>query len=183
MVHFFRGDHRRALRVLHEAAAPPEWQWPATSNINGVAAPNYISLSGQRITGGVSGNNPISPYSFNIGFNHEYPLGAIFRDFGPGYAVPVTLFSYANAAWRYKAQLSSPVSIYYLAQPTYTLLNAGVGLKTDDERYSFNFWVKNLFDERVLLAQSFGNPTTAPSLTFDATNPRTFGATLRVKLY
>jgi iron complex outermembrane receptor protein len=44
-------------------------------------------------------------------------------------------------------------------------------------------FVRNLLDERIIIAQSFGNPTTAPSLTFSANNPRTFGATLRIKLY
>ncbi|WP_442755743.1 TonB-dependent receptor [Methylocystis sp. JAN1] len=178
----FSGAYTNAMYVDYAKAAPPaEFQWPAGSNINGFAAPAVMSLSGHSITGGVSGNNPVAPYSFNVGFNHEYPLGSFFRD--AGYAGPVTLFSYANAAWRARTQLSNPLSIYPLFMPAYAILNAGVGLKTDDETYSFNLWVRNLLDERIIIAQSYGTPTTASSLTFDAYNPRTFGATLRVKLY
>lgn len=178
----YSGAYTRAQYIDYEKAAPPsEWQWPAANNIGGYASPAYIPLTGHSITGGVSGNNPVAPFSFNIGFNHEYPLGSFFRD--AGYAGPVTLFSYANAAWRAKTQLSSPVSVYYLYMPSYTILNAGVGLKTDDETYSFNLWVRNLANDRIVIAQSVGNPTTATSLTYDAYNPRTFGATLRVKLY
>jgi iron complex outermembrane receptor protein len=178
----FAGAYTDARYVDYEKAAPPqEWTWPAASNINGVAAPAFISLSGKRITGGVSGNNPVAPVSFNVGFNHEYPLGPFLS--GVGYAGPVTLFSYANAAWRAKTSLSSPVSVYPIYQAPYALVNAGVGLKTDDDVYSFNLWVRNLLDERVFIASTIGSPTAAPSVTFAADNPRTFGATLRVKLY
>jgi len=178
----FSGAYTNAMYVDYAKAAPPaEFQWPAANNIKGFGAPAYMSLSGHSITGGVSGNNPVAPYSFNVGFNHEYPLGSFFRD--AGYAGPVTLFSYANAAWRARTQLSNPLSIYPLFMPAYAILNAGVGLKTDDETYSVNLWVRNLLDERIIIAQSYGTATTQSSLTFDAYNPRTFGATLRVKLY
>jgi iron complex outermembrane receptor protein len=180
----FSGAYTNAMYIDYAKAAPsPEFQWPASANINGVAAPAYQDLSGHSITGGVSGNNPVSPFSFNVGFNHEYPIGSFFREFG--YAGPVTLFSYANASWKSRSQLSNPLSIYSLYMPAYTIVNAGVGLKTDDETYSFNLWVRNLVDERVIVAQSLGNPTTASSVTFGPSsyNPRTFGATLRVKLY
>jgi iron complex outermembrane receptor protein len=172
-----------------KAAAPAEWLWPTSANINGVAAPLSVSLSGQRITGGVSGNNPVSPYSFNLGVNYEHPLGPAFRDLGPWFDQPVTAFGYANVAWQYKTQLSHPLSIYPLFQPSYALVNFGFGLRTDDDRYSLSFWAKNIFDERYLVAQTFYGPTgngatvQPSSLTFGANNPRTFGATLRVKLY
>ncbi len=184
----FSGAYTNAMYVDYaKAAAPNDFLWTAAANngafVSGLAASPYISLSGHSITGGVSGNNPISPVSFNVGYNHEYPLGSFFRD--AGYTGPVTLFSYANASWKSTSQLSNPLSIYYLYQPAYTIVNAGVGLKTDDETYSFNLWVRNLADSRVLLAQSVGNPTTTQTVTFGPSsyNPRTFGATLRVKLY
>jgi iron complex outermembrane receptor protein len=180
----FSGALTQARYINYEkAAAPSEWLWPASANINGVAAPLSVSLSGQRITGGVSGNNPVAPYSFNIGANYEHPLGPIFRDIGPGFDQPVTAFGYVNVAWQYKTQLSNPLSIYPLFQPSYALVNFGFGLRTDDDRYSLSFWAKNVFDERYLIAQAVGNPTTLPSITFGANNPRTFGGTLRVKLY
>lgn len=177
----FSGALTDARYVNYEkAATPTEWAWPASA---GPGAPPYVNLSGQRITGGVSGNNPVAPYSFNVGFNYEHPLGAIFRDSGPGWEAPVSLFTYGNLSWKYKTQLSNPLSIYPLFQPSYALVNAGVGLKTDDDRYSLHVWVKNLFDERYVTAANIGSPTAAPTVTFGEGNPRTFGGTLRVKLY
>lgn len=181
----FSGAYTNAQYVDFPKASPsPEFLWPASSNIGGVAAPAYMSLSGHSITGGVSGNNPVAPFSFNLGFNHEYPLGAIFRDVG--YTGPVTLFSYSNAAWRARTQLSNPLSVYPLFMPAYAIWNAGVGLKTDDDVYSLNLWVRNLLDERIIVAQTIASTGLSPSpstVTFDAYNPRTFGATLRIKLY
>jgi iron complex outermembrane recepter protein len=171
-----------------KAAVPADWGWPASANVNGVGAPLYVNLSGQRITGGVSGNNPVAPYSFNVGFNYEHPLGNIFKDFGPGFDAPVTLFTYGNLSWKFKTQLSNPLSSYSIFQPAYSLVNAGLGLKTDDERYSLHVWVKNLFDERYVTATGLNTGSTGTSgsgttVTFGDGNPRTFGGTLRVKLY
>jgi iron complex outermembrane receptor protein len=181
----FAGAYTNAQYVDYaKAAAPAEWLWPASSNVNGAPAPLYMSLSGHSITGGVSGNNPVAPVSGNVGFNHEYPLGPVLRDYG--FAGPVTLFSYSNAAWSAKTQLSNPNSVYPLFMPAYAIWNAGVGLKTDDEGYSFNLWVRNLLNERVFIAQTVGSGGSNGSfstVTFSALNPRTFGATLRIKLY
>ena len=33
------------------AAPPPDWLWPASANVNGVAAPLFVNLSGRRISG------------------------------------------------------------------------------------------------------------------------------------
>jgi len=168
-----------------KAAAPSDWTWPASA---GGGAPPYVILSGQRITGGVSGNNPVAPYSFNVGFNYEHPLGNVFKEFGPGFDTPVSLFTYGNLSWKYKTQLSNPYSTYAVFQPSYSLVNAGVGLKTDDDRYSLHVWVKNLFDERYVTQTTFSSASTGSSssgtvATFGDGNPRTFGGTLRVKLY
>ena len=177
----FSGAATQARYIDYQkAATPTEWAWPASA---GGGAPAYVNLSGQRITGGVSGNNGVSPYSLNIGFNYEHPLGNYFKDFGPAFNQPVSLFTYGNLAWKYKIQLSNPLSIYPLFQPSYAIVNAGVGLKTDDERYSFNLWVKNLFDERYVTARTIGSPTAASTVSFGEASPRTFGGTLRVKLF
>jgi iron complex outermembrane receptor protein len=164
-----------------QAAPPNDWLWPASSNVNGIAAPLFVNLSGQRVTSGVSGNAPFSPYSFNIGATYEHPLGAAFKDYG--YGLPVSAFGYANLTWRYRSQLSEPYSLYYLEQPSYSLINAGIGLKTDDGRYSANLWVKNLADARYLIGAGIGNNTSPGYVTFGEANPRTFGGTLSVKLY
>ncbi len=107
------------------------------------SAPLSVDLSGQRITGGVSGNSPVAPYSFNIGANYEHPLGRIFEGLGGVADVPVTAFVYGNLAWKYKTQLSQPGSFYSVFQPSYSIVNFGIGLRTDDDRYSLHFWAKN----------------------------------------
>jgi len=168
-----------------KAADPTDVAWPASANIAGVGAPLFVNLSGQRITGGVSGNNPVAPFSFNVGFNYEHPLGNALSGFGLGswFDKPVSAFGYGNLAWKYRTQLSAPLSLYYLEQPSYTLVNAGLGLKADDESWTLYAWTKNLFDERYLTAATVGSPTAQASSTFGDGSPRTFGGTLRVKLY
>jgi iron complex outermembrane recepter protein len=165
------------------AAPPPDWTWPASANVNGVASPLSVSLSGQRITGGVAGNNPVAPYSLNLGANYEQPLGRAFGNLGAWADVPVTAFTYGNLAWRYKTQLSEPLSIYPVFQPSYAIVNFGLGLKTDDEKYSVTFWAKNLFNTRYVTAQTIGSNTAAQTITFGDNAFRWIGATLRVKLY
>jgi len=46
---------------------------------------------------------------------------------------------------------SSPILVadQYWQSP-YTIVNAGVGLRTDDKRYALELWVKNLFDTRYI---------------------------------
>jgi iron complex outermembrane receptor protein len=178
----FSGAATDARYVSYPQATPStDWQWPAGSNINGISAPLYVNLSGQRMTSGVTGNSAFSPYSFNVGFNYEHPLGRALANWG--YDKPVTVFGYSNLVWKYKTQLSEEFSNYFQQQPSYSLINAGIGLKTDDGRYSFNLWVKNLADTRYIIGQSIGSPSAAGSVSFGEQDPRTFGGTLRVKLY
>ncbi|MGA8172045.1 MAG: TonB-dependent receptor [Methylocystis sp.] len=165
------------------AAPPPDWTWPASANANGVAAPLFVNLSGQRITGGTAGNAPVAPYSFNIGANYEHPLGNAFKELGAWANVPVSAFGYTNVAWKYKEQLNEPGSIYSVTQPSFTIVNLGIGLKTDDDRWSLHFFVKNLFDTRYVIAQTIGSQTSAQTATFGENAFRWFGGTLRVKLY
>jgi iron complex outermembrane receptor protein len=165
------------------AAPPPDWTWPKAANIAGVGAPTYVSLSGQRITGGVAGNNPVAPYSFNFGANYEYPLGRALAPLGQWADQPVSLFTYTNVAFRWKTQLSEPLSLYSVFQPTYAIVNFGIGLKTDDDRWSLHFFAKNLFDTRYVIAQTIGSNTAPQTVTFGDNAFRWIGATLRVKLY
>ena len=95
----------------------------------------------------------------------------------------MTAFTYGNVAWKYKTQLSEPLSLYPVFQPSYALVNFGIGLKTDDDKYSLHFWAKNLLDTRYVTAQTIGTATAAQTVTFGDNAFRTFGAALRVKLY
>ncbi|TDX62713.1 iron complex outermembrane receptor protein [Methylosinus sp. sav-2] len=178
------GALTEARYINYKNAAPaPDWTWPTSANVNGVSAPLSVDLSGQRITGGVSGNSPVAPYSFNIGANYEHPLGRIFEGLGGVADVPVTAFVYGNLAWKYKTQLSQPGSLYSVFQPSYSVVNFGIGLRTDDDRYSLHFWAKNLFDQRYVVAQTIGTSTAAQTVTFGDNAFRAYGATLKVKLY
>ena len=165
------------------AAPPPDWQWPASANVNGVAAPLYVNLSGQRITGGTAGNAPVAPYSFNVGANYERPLGNAFKEWGAWADTPVSATGYFNVAWKYKEQLNEPLSIYPVTQPSFAIVNAGIGIKTDDDKYSLQFFVRNLFDTRYVIAQTIGTQTAPQTVTFGENAFRWFGGTLRVKLY
>lgn len=145
---------------------PPDWSFPGS--------PGSLSLSGTRANG-------VAPLSFNVGFNYEHPLGNIFRGFGPEFDQPVTAYTYANASWKDTTTFSNPWSIYKLEQRPYTIVNLGIGLRTDDDKYNLFFWAKNLFDERWLTSK-FVQVGNAPGYqTFG--DPRWFGGTLRVKLY
>ena len=67
--------------------------------------------------------------------------------------------------------------------PAGSIVNLGIGLKTDDDRWSLNFYVRNLFDTRYVSAQTIGSQTAAQTITFGDNAFRWFGGTLRVKLY
>jgi iron complex outermembrane receptor protein len=142
---------------------PPEWRF--------AGAPASLDFSGTKATG-------VSPLSFNIGFTYDQPLGAAFA--GAGFDQPVTAYTYANAAWKDTTPFSTPWSLYKIDQRPYTLVNFGVGLRTDDDRYNVFFWVKNLFDERYRTNISVSTGGAPNTQTFG--DPRWFGGTLRVRL-
>ena len=63
-------------------------------------------------------------------------------------------------------------------------MNAGIGLRTDDKRYSLELWVKNLFDTRYIAPNGSwtqGTATAPASFTLQA-QPRYFGLTFRAQL-
>ncbi|MBY6242242.1 TonB-dependent receptor [Methylosinus sp. Sm6] len=149
-------DHKKGPR-------PADWQF--------TGAPAFLDLSGTKATG-------VSPLSFNVGFSYDHPLGAAFRD--AGFDQPVTAYTYVNAAWKDTTPFTTPWSIYKLEQRPYTLVNAGIGVRTDDDRYNLFFWVKNLFDERYRTNIAMSTGSSPNSMNFG--DPRWFGGTLRVKL-
>jgi iron complex outermembrane receptor protein len=165
------------------AAPPPDWTWPKSANVFNIASPLFVNLSGQRITGGTAGNNPVAPYSFNIGANYEHPLGRAFQSLGTWADRAVSAFGYTNVSWKYKTQLNEPLSIYPVTQPSYAVVNVGFGLKSDDEKYTVEVWAKNLFDTRYVTAQTIGSNIAARTITFGDNAFRWYGGTLRVKLY
>ncbi|WP_084570533.1 TonB-dependent receptor [Methylosinus sp. PW1] len=171
----FNGAYTDARYVdFPNAPVPDDWNW-------GKTAPLYLSLSNTRFTN-------LPKWTFNIGADYSHPLGRIFSDFGPWADQPLTAFGYVNLAWSDKYQLTNPWSVFQYWQPAYSIVNAGLGLRTADERYSLQLWAKNLFDTRYIPAQPTGGGWTAGTPTAPASyqlqdHPRYFGGTLRVTLY
>lgn len=167
----FSGAYTEARWLDFDNAPPPEdWLWTTGP----LRAPQTLSRTNTRWEG-------LPLWSYNIGFNYEQPLGSYFRDLGDWANRPVTGFVYSNLAWRDKALLTDPHSVFrYWAKP-YALVNFGFGLRTDDERYSLTFWSKNIFDERPVTSWSPGSPS-APATIGLPFEPRTFGASVLVKL-
>jgi len=129
--------------------------------------------------------------AFSVGAVYEHPLGAAFANFGEWANRSVTAFGYVNANWQDRVQFTSPLEPIQYWQPPYTIVNVGVGLRTDDDRYTFSLWAKNLLDRRELAntnsttttsSWTQGNATTPATIGLTQT-PRAFGGSLLVKLY
>jgi iron complex outermembrane receptor protein len=173
----FNGAFTDARYVDFPNAAPPaDWIWPTPSPAPAgfIAPPLTLSRSNSRWEN-------LPKWAFNIGANYSAPIGAPFRGAGGWWETPLTAFGYANLAWQDKMQLTNPWSVFQYWQPAYSIVNAGVGIRTDDERYSFNLWAKNVFDTRYITAWSPGNSSTPANVTLQR-QPRTFGGTLRIVL-
>ncbi len=142
--------------------------------------PASINLSNTRMTG-------IPWWTFNVGLDYSHPVGQVFQYFG-GLAHDhgawtlrsFTAFTYANLDWFNHEQLTNPRSVYQYWQPAYALVNAGVGLRTDDDNYAFTLWVKNATNVRPYTAFTVGNSTTPAAVGLTEQGPRYFGASLLV---
>ena len=145
-----------------------------------VRPPLEISRSNSRFT-----NLPV--YSFNVGFNYERKLGRLFDGLGDWADQPVTGFVYSNVAWQDKSLVTDPYAVFQYWQPAYALVNAGFGVRTDDDRYSLNVWAKNLTNQRPLISPGdFAiNPgtATAPATYNFYRFPQAIGGTFRIKFY
>ena len=95
-----------------------------------------------------------------------------------------TAYGWWNFAFFDKIQYTNPWSLIQYWQSPYTIVNAGVGLRTDDKRYALELWVKNLFDTRYIAPNGTwtqGTATAPASFTLQA-QPRYFGLTFRAQL-
>ncbi|WP_084570385.1 TonB-dependent receptor [Methylosinus sp. PW1] len=174
----FNGAYTEARYIDYANAAPPaDWIWstPSPTPVGFIRAPLTLSRSNSRWEN-------LPKWAVNIGATYDHPLGPALRDLGPFWDRPVTAFGYANLAWQDRTQLTSPWSVRQYWQPAYSIVNAGLGLRTDDERYSLSIWAKNVFDQRYITAWSPGSSTTATTIQLQDF-PRSVGGTLLVKLY
>jgi iron complex outermembrane receptor protein len=162
-----------------DAGSPTDWSWSSGPFI----APRQLSLSNTRWTG-------VPLWTFNIGANYERPLGRLFANvgdfsslgsFGDWAGKPFTAFGYFNVNWQDKTQLTNPWSLLQYWQGSYAIVNAGVGVRTDDDRYSLSFWAKNIGDERPFNSWDTGTAT-VPARVGLTRWPATFGGAIRVKI-
>lgn len=171
----FNGAFSDARWVSYPDAAPPsDWLWPASLNNGGPKAPLMLSRSNTRW-------EKVPMWTFNIGANYEQPIGPAFADFGDWARQPVTAFGYVNVSWQSKTQLTDPNSIFQYWQDAYAIVNAGAGLRTDDNNYTVTLWGKNLTNELPYNAWSPGDASTPANVGITRW-PRTYGASLRVRI-
>lgn len=171
----FNGAYTEARYIDYEnAAPPPDWNWPTPNQAPAgfIKAPASLSRSNTRWEN-------LPKWAFNLGANYSHPLSEIFEAFDPNWNRPVSAFGYVNAAWQDKTQLTDPNSIIQYWQPAYTIVNTGLGVRTDDERYSLWFWAKNVFDKRYITSWSPGSAS-AQAMIGVQSAPRYFGGTFRV---
>jgi iron complex outermembrane receptor protein len=128
---------------------------PKTSDLSGLDIPN------------------VSPWSINAGVNFDKPIGQI-------QGQDVALFGFVNEAVTGKTRYTDAGSTIWLGQKTYGLTNASIGIRRLDDRLSVSAWVKNLFDVKYTNNKTLGSTNTAP--TWLSGDPRTFGATVSVRL-
>jgi iron complex outermembrane receptor protein len=165
-----------------DAPLDAAWTWSAiaaTGPFAGLPAPTQVSRSNTRFNG-------VPAFSFNAGVNYEKKLGRLFEGNGEWWTGPLTGFAYANVAWLDKTLVTNPDAVFRYWQPAYAITNLGFGLKTEDERYSLNVWVKNLTNQLPIISNGVAidpGTATAPATLNFYRFPRTIGGTLRISLY
>lgn len=86
---------------------------------------------------------------------------------------------YGRADWNYRSSFNAASTLSaYGRIPSYGLLNARLGIRTSDGQIDLAFWARNLLDKKYYLGR---NASTFGLLTATAGDPRTAGATIRVK--
>jgi len=177
----FNGAYTDARYIDYpNSGVPGDWNW--TSNVptplGVVSKPTYLPLSNSRFTG-------LPKWTFNLGANYEHKVGKVLESVGGFWGEQdYTAYGYWNLAFNDRIQYTNPWSLIQYWQPVYTIVNAGVGLRTDDKRYSLELWVKNLFDTRYISPNgswSQGSATAPASFSIQA-QPRYFGLTFRAQL-
>ena len=118
-------------------------------------------LSGQRLPG-------VSRFAYSLAADLARPVGS-------------ELEAYGHADWIYRSSFnSSATNSIYGVVPAYGLLNGRIGLRTADGKYDFALWARNLANKNYYVSRGAGN--NYGLITAAVGDPRTFGATLRVKL-
>lgn len=89
--------------------------------------------------------------------------------------------AYAHADWLHRSSFnSSGTNSIYAVVPAYGVLNGRIGLRTAGGKYDFSLWARNLANRNYYVSRGASN--NYGLITAALGDPRTFGATLRVKL-
>jgi iron complex outermembrane receptor protein len=145
------------------------WNFPSAAPAADYAAvypTAQVNLSHTRIPN-------VTPYTFIIGVNYEKPLGEYFGANLKGYV-------YVNEAFKSTTLFSvTNYTHLFLQQGSYSLLSAGLGVKTTDEKYDLAIWGKNLGNVRAMTTQSLSTNVSLGGVSY--VEPLTVGATFRTK--
>jgi iron complex outermembrane receptor protein len=159
------------LWINWAAAYNGAWYWdfpdaaPA-ADYSAVYPTALLNLSHQRIPN-------VTPYTFVIGFNYEQNIG---EHFGAN----LKAYGYVNEAFKSTTFFNVPSYTHlFLQQGSYSLLSAGAGVKTLDEKYDLAVWAKNLGNVRAVTAQTLSTNVALGGVSL--VEPLTVGATLRTK--
>ncbi len=126
-----------------------------TSNIS-----PSTDLSGKPLAG-------VPKWAFTGGVDASQPLGG-----------RTELYGHADYSWRSSFYTAVSDSRYSLV-PSYGIGNARVGVRLDDGRYDLSVWAKNIFDKDYFQTLSIA---ATGLITANLGDPRTFGATFRVRI-
>lgn len=160
------------VKYVKYASAPP----PTSDAYSG--GPATVDESGRSLPG-------IPSFTFNIGADYHHPVGAIFRNLSRSSGGwhswlqrSFTAFGYVNEAWWSRNRLTDPLAARQFYQSAYSIVNAGIGLRTDDQNFSITLWAKNLLDARPWTGYSPGSSSSPESVDLTQQGPRYFGGTL-----
>lgn len=158
----FSGAYNDARYISFPNAPPPAelYGGAGTPFPGGVKT---VDLSGRRVV-----NAPLFNGQFGATYEHPVDLPFGYRAVG---------FLWATQTYRTKFSQITPVSAYGW-QSAYGVTNLGFGLRSEDDKYSLQIWVKNLTDRRY--SGGAGRATAATPYTQILGDPRTIGGTLKV---
>jgi iron complex outermembrane receptor protein len=123
--------------------------------------PTSVDLSGKQVIGA-------SKWTGQVSLDYDTPISSRYN-----------LTGYANQTYRSATNLLSPVSAYG-RQEGFGLTNAGIGIRTRDDRYSLQLWGRNIFDKRY--AVGVGAASAVSPFIKVLGDPRTFGITAKARI-
>ncbi len=139
------------------------------SYVNGVCGLENITQVNCNLSGHALAGVPRWTVSAGGEYSHPLTVGAH------------ELEAYIGADYSYRSSLySAATDSIYSKLPQLTLVNARLGVRSPDQRWAAYLWAKNLFDADYYTYTSAGVGNTG-AVFAQLGDPRTFGATLRVK--